>query len=116
MSRGNGTVIIISLPNCCTNGGVKSGAEEVTRLHQRASQWCEEHGLPDDAIHHVLAARDWERAMRLIYAQSEYRINRGEFNTVLRWLQAIPDEVLRTQPRLYGTVQNSDQPWPVKGC
>ena len=31
-----------------------SGAEEVTALHQRASQWYEDHGFGDDAVHHAL--------------------------------------------------------------
>jgi LuxR family maltose regulon positive regulatory protein len=55
---------------------VKSGAEEVTGLHQRAIQWYEEHSLPDDAIHHALIARDWEKAMRLIFSICE-RLRRG---------------------------------------
>jgi len=40
--------------------------------------------------------------MMLIYAQSRVRMNRWEFNTLFRWLQVIPEEVLRTHPRLYG--------------
>ena len=59
----------------------KSGADEGMVLHQRASQWYEDHGFPDDAIHHALVARDWERAMRLIYAQSEERESIGESGT-----------------------------------
>ncbi|HEX9976361.1 MAG TPA: hypothetical protein VGA82_03835, partial [Dehalococcoidales bacterium] len=59
-----------------------SGAEEVTLLHQRASQWYEDNKLPDDAIHHSLVARDWERAMRLITGVADNRIRRGEIVTV----------------------------------
>jgi len=58
---------------------VKSQTDEVIALHQRASQWFEGHGFPDDAIHHSLAQQDWQRAISLIYAQSEERRNRGEF-------------------------------------
>jgi LuxR family maltose regulon positive regulatory protein len=82
------------------------GADEVTRLHQQASQWYEDNRLPDDAIHHALATRDWERGMNLIAAESESRLKRGEWNTLLGWFQAIPDEMLRTRPRLYSQYSN----------
>jgi LuxR family transcriptional regulator, maltose regulon positive regulatory protein len=77
------------------------GTEQVFDLHQLASQWYEQHQFPDDAIHHALAARDWEGAMRLIYTQCEERRKRGEFNTLLGWFQAIPDELLRENHQLY---------------
>ena len=101
-SHGNGTAIIISLPSCCATSWKRSpGLEEVTALHQRASQWYEDHGFPDDAIHHALAARDWERAMRLLYDPDEKRIKLGETVTLLNWLKAVPEEVLRTHRQLY---------------
>ena len=80
---------------------VMSGTEEVALLNQRASQWCNDHKFPDDAVRYALACRDWETAMRLIYAQSGERLKRGEWNTLIGWLQVIPDELLRTHPRLY---------------
>lgn len=80
---------------------VSSGMEEMTRLHQRASQWYEEHDFVDDGVRHALAARDWDRAMRLIYDPDEKRIKRGEYATLLSWLKAVPDEILRTHHQLY---------------
>jgi LuxR family transcriptional regulator, maltose regulon positive regulatory protein len=95
--------------------GVTWGEEVVTALHLKASLWYEDHGFSDDAIHHALAARDWESAMRLIYAQSQVRMQRGEWNTLLNWLRLIPDDSLRTNLRVYGryarilvTVGNTD--------
>jgi LuxR family maltose regulon positive regulatory protein len=92
---------------------VMSGAEEVALLYQRASQWCDDHEFPDDAVRYALAYRDWETAMRLIYAQSGERLKRGEWNTLIDWLQVIPDELLRTHPRLYSqyamALVNADQ-------
>jgi LuxR family transcriptional regulator, maltose regulon positive regulatory protein len=79
---------------------VHCGSEMVNQLHQRASQWYEENRLPDEAIHHALAARDWERGMNLVSGESESRSKRGEWKTLLGWFQAIPDEILRTRPRL----------------
>jgi LuxR family transcriptional regulator, maltose regulon positive regulatory protein len=78
-----------------------SGVKEVMLLHQRASQWYEDNGFPDDGVQHALAARDWEKATRIIYEQSEERIKRGEWRTLLGWLEAIPGEILRTHRGLY---------------
>jgi len=70
-------------------------------LHQRASQWYEDNGLLDDAINHALAAGDWERSVRLLRGESEKRKNRGEIKTVMNWFEALPKDVLRSDPRLY---------------
>ena len=40
--------------------------EIVPELHRRASQWCEEHELIDEAIDHALAAHDEQRLGRLL--------------------------------------------------
>ena len=81
---------------------VKLGTEEVMKLHQWASQWYEDNKFPDDAIHHALASRDWDRAIKLIGNVAENRMKRGENITLFNWLQAMPDEVLRTDLHLYG--------------
>ena len=48
-------------------------------LHRRASEWYERNGLAADAIHHALAAQDFERAATLIeLAAPEIRKNRQE--------------------------------------
>ncbi len=70
-------------------------------LHQRASQWYEEHDLPDDAIFHALQAKDWERSLKLLIPEVDKRMQRGEMRTAIGWLQALPDDVLRSQPRLF---------------
>lgn len=77
------------------------GTEQVAALHRQASQWYEDNNLPDEAIHHAREAKDWQRAMRLIYAHGEAWRKRGEFNTLLGWLKTIPDELLCTHLRLY---------------
>jgi LuxR family maltose regulon positive regulatory protein len=77
------------------------GKEQVAALNRQASQWYEDNNLPGEAIIHALTAKDWPRAMRLIYTHGEAWRKRGEFNTLLGWLQAIPHEVLRGHLRLY---------------
>lgn len=77
------------------------GAGEVSRLHLRASQWYEDNNFVDDAVHHALAAKDWQRSMRLISNLADNLVKRGEMLTLLNWLQTVPEEALRTNLNLY---------------
>jgi LuxR family maltose regulon positive regulatory protein len=69
-------------------------------LHRRASQWHAAAGNLPDAIHHALAAHDWEQAARLISQGGRAMLGRGEIATLLGWCRVLPDEVLRAHPRL----------------
>ena len=69
-------------------------------LHRRASEWHERNGLMPTAVDHALAARDFERAARLIEETAEATLARAEFVTFRRWVEALPDEVLLTHPLL----------------
>ena len=76
------------------------GPKHVVLLHARASQWFEATGFPAEAIQHALAAADWARAATLIYDISGSLLQRGEVTTLLGWLQALPDEIVRARPQL----------------
>jgi LuxR family maltose regulon positive regulatory protein len=69
-------------------------------LHLRASAWFEANGLISEAIDHVFFASDNERAARLIEQGIPAALRRGEFPSVLRWLEALPTEAKRLRPRL----------------
>jgi LuxR family maltose regulon positive regulatory protein len=73
---------------------------QVSLLHQRASDWCADHGLPADAIRHALAAKDFERAARLV--ELSWPAMDGSFQsaTWLGWARALPRELVRTRPVL----------------
>lgn len=74
--------------------------EEVSSLHQRASVWYEQNGLPPDAIRHALAAEDFERAAGLIeLAWSAMDIS-YQSSTWLCWVKALPDVLIRARPVL----------------
>ncbi|HZG66216.1 MAG TPA: hypothetical protein VEZ12_05705, partial [Herpetosiphonaceae bacterium] len=81
---------------------LRSGASQdvMASLHRRASLWFEQHGLLPEAMEHVFAAQDWERAARLLEQHAEPMLMRGEFLTLHRWLQVLPREVVRRQPHL----------------
>jgi LuxR family maltose regulon positive regulatory protein len=73
----------------------------VSTLHKRASQWFEREGLADEAIHHALAAEDFEQAAYLIDALSPIMIARESKFTVLgEWLVKMPSEVILSRPSL----------------
>jgi LuxR family maltose regulon positive regulatory protein len=74
--------------------------DDVPDLHRRASRWYEQNAEPAQAIRHALAAGDVERAAGLVeLAIPELRRNRQEA-TIRGWLEAIPDNVVRTRPVL----------------
>ena len=73
----------------------------VKQLHRNAAAWCEEHGLADDAIRQAVAAGEATWAARLAEQHfDEVFFLRGEAATVHRWLSALPDELVRSRPRL----------------
>jgi LuxR family transcriptional regulator, maltose regulon positive regulatory protein len=72
----------------------------VAELHRRASLWYEGQGLIVEATHHALAAPDWERAVRLIEAHGVLLMMRGQIQTTLSWLNALPADVMQRHPFL----------------
>jgi LuxR family maltose regulon positive regulatory protein len=77
-----------------------SQAEQIPALHRRASEWYEQNGWEVEAIDHSLASEDFERAAELIVPSLWGMMARGERATVLGWLEALPGELVRSQPRL----------------
>ncbi|TFV79239.1 helix-turn-helix transcriptional regulator [Blastococcus sp. CT_GayMR19] len=74
--------------------------DEVRDLHRRASAWYEQDGERAEAIHHALAAEDFERAADLVeLALPALRKGRQEA-TLRRWLEALPDELFHVRPVL----------------
>ncbi|WGL18368.1 HTH-type transcriptional regulator MalT [Microbulbifer bruguierae] len=73
--------------------------DEVTRLHQIASDSWQELGQPLEALRHALAAEDRTRVHRLIAEQGEQFLREGQFrvlNDSLNWLGE--DELKRHAP------------------
>jgi LuxR family maltose regulon positive regulatory protein len=73
---------------------------QVPELHRRASAWYEQNGERSLAIGHALAAEDFGRAADLVeLAIPALRRTRQE-TTVRRWLEGLPDDVVRVRPVL----------------
>jgi LuxR family maltose regulon positive regulatory protein len=69
-------------------------------LHRRASAWYEQHDLPAEAVQHALAIPDAELAARLIEPIALPVAFQGQISTVLGWINALPEELVRTRPFL----------------
>lgn len=79
---------------------LKEQPEALPGLHQRASAWCEQHGLTADAVHHAFAAEDYDRAAQIIeLAWAEMDRNR-QAPEWLKWAKRLPEELLDTRPVL----------------
>jgi LuxR family maltose regulon positive regulatory protein len=84
----------------------RESPERIHDLHLRASDWYERNELITEALGHALAAEDFERAARLAAANALPMLMSGEVATVQSWLEALPQGVVRSHPRL-----SIDQAW-----
>ncbi|MCE3550702.1 LuxR C-terminal-related transcriptional regulator [Pseudonocardia sp. RS11V-5] len=75
----------------------------VADLHRAAGDWFARHGLADQAVHHLLAIGDHERAADIVGEQVPAQLRRREAATLYRWLAALPRERLRLRPHLCAT-------------
>ena len=73
---------------------------QVPILHQRASTWYADNGLPADAIRHAFAAKDFVQAAGLIELAWPAMDGRFQSTMWLGWAKALPDELVRTRPVL----------------
>ena len=79
---------------------LQSQPDQVSTLHRRASEWHEQNGFMGEAIEHALSAEDLERAAHLVEQAAEATLMRSEAATLLRWVDALPDELVRARPTL----------------
>ncbi|MGD2078546.1 MAG: AAA family ATPase, partial [Chloroflexota bacterium] len=78
----------------------QSMGDQECKLHRRASQWYEQNELLDEATDHGLAAKDYERAAKLIEQRAEAIWERGEHAKLLRWTSKLPKEQLSARPQM----------------
>ncbi len=74
--------------------------ERIPDLHRRAGEWYEHNGFTHDAVRHALAAGESVWAARMVERHVEEILRRGEGETLRGWLTALPQELVRSRPRL----------------
>jgi LuxR family maltose regulon positive regulatory protein len=81
----------------------ETDADQVPGLHRRAAAWYEEHGFGPDAVHHALASGDDDLAADVVQRQIMQLAtwSRLDVATLLGWLQALPEHVVRRRPWLW---------------
>jgi LuxR family maltose regulon positive regulatory protein len=79
-------------------GGTEGGIIE--ELHRRASQWHAENGLLEQAVKHAREAGDFERIAEIAERAAGESLIDARLTALLRWVDALPQDVLRAHPRL----------------
>ncbi len=74
--------------------------EHVAELHRRATEWYEQQGERAEAISHAMAGKDFARAADLVELAMPATTRDRQDATLRRWLEALPDELIRTRPVL----------------
>ncbi|MBN1978105.1 MAG: hypothetical protein JW918_11980 [Anaerolineae bacterium] len=73
--------------------------EQSATLHLRAARWFEAHDLLPEAVNHALAhavaTGDTDEAVRIVTLAGSRALSEGALATLLGWLDALPDEVVR---------------------
>jgi LuxR family maltose regulon positive regulatory protein len=72
----------------------------VAELHIRASVWYEENGLDIEAIHHAIAAGDYDRTANLIELAWPGMDGNFQSATWLNWVRALPENIIKGRPVL----------------
>jgi LuxR family maltose regulon positive regulatory protein len=74
--------------------------DAVSDLHRRAGSWYEQDGCIMGSVEHALAAGDFGRAADLIEEQAGARRRYIDASQLRRWLEALPEEMVRSRPKL----------------
>lgn len=78
-----------------------SGGEAISDLHLRASAWYEENGLELEAFQHAAAARDIDRAARLLEGNGMPLYYRGTITPILSWIESLERQDMDKRPILW---------------
>lgn len=78
----------------------QSSEAEITRLNRNAMGWLAGHGMLKEAARHAYAAGEFEYAYDLAEQCLYEAVNQGYQETVLNWLELLPEAELNRRPRL----------------
>jgi LuxR family maltose regulon positive regulatory protein len=74
--------------------------ERVPELYRRASAWYEREDMLDEAMKHAAAGSDLEHAAHIVETHGRSLLLRGELTTLLRWIGALPQEMIQASARI----------------
>jgi LuxR family maltose regulon positive regulatory protein len=79
----------------------RESQESVSALHHRASEWSQKQDVIVEAIQHAISSGDYHRSGHLVQQLGWSIFARGELTTVLGWIAALPEDIVRTHPELH---------------
>ena len=74
--------------------------EQIPELHKRASNWYMDQGFVDDAVFHALEGKHYSEAADIIEAIAQSLIGQSRLDTVFKWIEALPNELMLQRPYL----------------
>jgi LuxR family maltose regulon positive regulatory protein len=74
--------------------------ERLVAVHRAAAEWHDDRDMADEAISHARAAGDELWAARLFERHADAWLRAGEGATLRGWLDALPESLVATRPRL----------------
>jgi ATP/maltotriose-dependent transcriptional regulator MalT/DNA-binding SARP family transcriptional activator len=77
-----------------------SDGEAYRRLHRLAGELLAERGLTGEAARHLALAREWEQLCELIEREAPRSYRSGRWQTVLAWLECMPEDVRAHYPKV----------------
>lgn len=78
----------------------KLPAAAARTARRKAAAWSIANGLTADAIEYALAAEAWDTAVPLLVEHGLSFVFQGKLNTLRRWFDNLPRDLLRQQPRM----------------
>ncbi len=79
---------------------IRTAPEQPPALHKRAAQWYADNGDAAEAIGHAVAAGDNSLSRLLVATHWRQHFNAGQLETVRRWLDALPAELVAADASL----------------
>jgi len=81
--------------------------QRTTTLHRSAAEYYERINLPEETLHHLLEAEEFQRAADLIEKIGSGLLASGRLDSLNDWLTRLPEEYRRNRPTLellYGDI------------
>ncbi|MDM0048856.1 LuxR C-terminal-related transcriptional regulator [Variovorax sp. J22R115] len=74
--------------------------DTAAQLHVKAARWLAAEGRLMLAIHHAVAGGQQDLAAEWMALRAAEMVNTGQMDTLRRWIDATPDQLLETHPEL----------------
>jgi ATP/maltotriose-dependent transcriptional regulator MalT len=75
-------------------------SQDLRLVHRRAYDWCLKNQMAGEAISHMVAANDWEKAADAIEQHIEDALSRNRLVTLKKWINSLPQEIVESCPLL----------------